>query len=126
MLAYALLTFDLKIVSRVGVDTGFWRKPDSNPRGRNYYLVVEAVSPDGRVINLPIRNEETGATESVSYWGELVDESELNRVKKEKKSTGHVRNNLFAKKPKGSLEAIYQMGPKRNGADQESGRVTKW
>ncbi len=49
--------FTLRIVNRPGEASGVWRKPEINPQGRNDYLIVEAVAPDGRVLPRSIRNE---------------------------------------------------------------------
>ena len=57
--------YTLTIVSRPGEITGVWRRPPGKSQARNYYLIVEAIAPDGRKLTLPVRNEETGATETV-------------------------------------------------------------
>jgi hypothetical protein len=42
--------YDVRIVSRPGEDTGFFRKRQDVPNGMSYYLVVEPVAPGGRVL----------------------------------------------------------------------------
>jgi hypothetical protein len=50
--------FKLRIVNRPGEASGVWREPMINTRARNYYLIVEAIAPDGKVLSRPILNEE--------------------------------------------------------------------
>src|SRR5262249_28419761 len=56
--------YTLTIVSRPGENTGVWRRPPHGNLARNYYLIVEAIAADGRKLSLPIRNEESGVTET--------------------------------------------------------------
>jgi hypothetical protein len=109
----------LTIVSRQGVDTGVWRRPPRNPNGRNYYLIVEAIAPDGRKLSLPIRNEETGQTETVSIWGMRVPQEMFERIARDKRDDGIVQLNRFGVKRRGALNAEYLM-------PFEGGMITKW
>jgi hypothetical protein len=111
--------YTLTIVSRTGADTGVWRRPPRNPNGRNYYLIVEAVTPDGRRLALPIRNEETGETETVSIWGMRVPQDMFERIARDKRDDGIVQLNRFGVKRRGALEAEYLM-------PFEGGMITKW
>ena len=43
--------YTLTIVSRPGEVTGVWRRPPGNSQARNYYLIVEAIAPDGRKLS---------------------------------------------------------------------------
>ena len=40
--------FMLRIVNRPGEASGVWREPQINTRARNYYLIVEAIAPNGQ------------------------------------------------------------------------------
>ena len=64
--------YELRIVSRPNEQSGVWREFDR--RTRNYYLVVEAVAPNGEPLRLPITSEEDGRTRGVRAWGLRVDE----------------------------------------------------
>ena len=55
--------YTLQIVSRPGEKSGVWRVPDANPDARNYYIIVEALSADGRSLQVPVVNEESGQIE---------------------------------------------------------------
>ena len=58
--------YTLQIVSRPGEKSGVWRIPEANPDARNYYIIVEALAPDGKTLQVPVVNEETGRTERAS------------------------------------------------------------
>lgn len=111
--------YTLTIVSRPGADTGVWRRPPRNPLGRNYYLIVEAVASDGRRLSLPIRNEETGETETVTMWGMRVPQEMFERIARDKRDDGIVQLNRFGVKRRGHLQPEYLM-------PFEGGMITKW
>ncbi len=62
-------SYQLMIVSRPGERSGVFRIPDRNTGARNYYLIVEAIGPDGRPIEMPITSEEDGAAKTVTQMG---------------------------------------------------------
>lgn len=109
----------LRIVSRQGERSGVWRIPDINTQARNYYIIVEAVTPKGQVITLPILNEEDGKTYSVNKWGIRVDQSLFDRIAADKKDDGIIQNNIFGIKKKGYLKPEYRM-------PTPGGTITSW
>lgn len=109
----------LTIISRPGAETGIWRRPPRNPLGRNHYLIVEAIAPDGRKLTLPIRNEETGETESVAMFGVRVPQEMFDRIARDKRDDGIVQFNRFGVKRRGQMTADYLM-------PFEGGMITKW
>jgi hypothetical protein len=109
----------LTIVSRPGAETGVWRRPPRNPSGRNHYLIVEAIASDGRKLSLPIRNEETGETETVNIFGVRVPQEMFDRIARDKRDDGIVQFNRFGVKRRGQLSAEYLM-------PFEGGMITKW
>jgi hypothetical protein len=111
--------YTLTIVSRPGESTGVWRRPPHNSAVRNYYIIVEAIAPDGRKLALPIRNEESGATETVTKFGVRVPQSVFDAVARDKRDDGIVQNNKFGVKRRGVLAVDYQM-------PFEGGFITKW
>jgi hypothetical protein len=111
--------YDVRIVYRSGEETGFWRMPPNNPVGRNYYLIVEAVAPGGRLIDVPVRNEQTQKTERVSKWAQRVTQETFDKVREEKQGTGIVSNDILGRKPRGELEPKYDV-PTPGGA------ITNW
>ncbi len=113
------LEYKLQIVTRTGEKSGFWRIPQLNTAATNYYLVVEAVDKDGQTLKLPITNEETGKTETVSMWGVRVPESAYRSVEADKRDDGIIERNVVGVKEYGFLDTDWTM-PVLGGA------VTKW
>jgi hypothetical protein len=109
----------LRIVNRTGEQTGVWRVPDLNTGARNRYILVEAVDPTGRVLRVPIRNEETRETETVAVWGLRVDEETFNAVARDKLDDGIIERDRFGYKARGELVPRYDM-PTPGGA------ITRW
>jgi len=111
--------YTLVIVSRPGEPSGVWRRPPRNSQGRNYYLIVEAISGDGRRISLPIRNEETGEMETVDKFGVRVPQQVYDAVAQDKRDDGIVQTNRFGVKQRGTLNVTYLM-------PFDGGFITKW
>jgi hypothetical protein len=107
--AVLALQYDLQVVSRPGELTGFERVPEDNPRAQNFYLVVEAIAPNGAAIRLPIRNEETQSTDSVNKWALRVDEETYRRVAADKRDDGIIQENVVGAKRRGALEPEYSI-----------------
>lgn len=113
------LTYQLMIVSRPGEPSGIYRIPDRNTAARNYYLIVEAIGADGRPIELPVRNEETGTIEKVSKWGVRVDRATYDRVGADKNDDGVIQNRKIGEKKRGFLDVNYTV-PTSGAA------ITRW
>lgn len=111
--------YTLRVVNREGVQSGFWTFPEVNTDATNYYVVVEAIDPDGEALSLPILNEENGETETVSMWGVRVPESVYNAVAADKQDDGIIQANLVGRKSDGFLDIQYAV-PVLGGA------VTRW
>src|SRR5690606_23294332 len=109
----------LRIHSKEGERSAFWRVPDLNPDATNYYLIVQAIGPDGKVLSMPITNEETGQTETVDLWGVRVPESTYRTVENDKRDDGIIERTTLGLKEYGFLDPDYVM-PVQGGA------VTKW
>lgn len=111
--------YDLRIVSRPNEQSGVYRIPDVNTGARNYYLIVEAVTPEGKVLSLPIRSEEDGKTTSVSKWGVRVPEATYEAVRRDKTDDGILQNDIVGTKPRGALQPVYKMAV-------SGGAITQW
>ncbi len=92
--------YTLRIVSRAGQSSGIWRVPDKNKRAMNFYIIVEAISPSGKVLPQYITSEETGKIKKVDQWGIRVEENVFNRIRDDKKDDGIIQKNIFGKKEK--------------------------
>ena len=111
--------YELRIVSREGARSGVWRVPQNNPNARNYYVVVEAVSADGKRLTFPITSEEDGKTSTVKQWGLRVKASVFEQIKRDKMDDGIINNKVFALKKRGYLKPEYLI-PTTGGA------ITQW
>jgi hypothetical protein len=111
--------YSLRIVNRPGERSGVYRIPDINTGARNYYIIVEAVDPTGRVLSVPIANEESGKTEVVSRWGLRVDRATFEQVAADKQDDGIIERDRFGHKSRGYLVPRYEM--RTSGA-----AITQW
>ena len=80
---------------------------DRWPDARNYYIIVEALSADGRVQQVPVLNEETGRIEHVSKWGLRVEEGVFQRIAEDKQDDGIIQQRKFGVKQSGQLQPDY-------------------
>lgn len=101
--------YQLRIVSRPGERSGVWRQSADNPSGRNYYLIVEAIAPNGAPLTIPIRNEESGRTAPVRSWGLRVDEATYERVAADKRDDGIIEQDVVGAKRRGELDPEYSV-----------------
>lgn len=111
--------YELRVVSRPGERSGVWRVPAGDSRARNYYLIVEAVAPDGTALALPIRSEEDGRTKLVRKWGLRVDAATYNRVAADKRDDGIIEQPVVGTKRRGELEPRYSV-------ETTGAAITKW
>ena len=111
--------YQLRIVSREGVRSGVWRVPQNNPNARNYYVIVEAVTADGKRLAVPVTSEEGGKTHTVKQWGLRVKKSVFEQIKRDKMDDGIINNNVFGLKKRGYLQPRYLI-PTTGGA------ITNW
>ncbi|HEX5007243.1 MAG TPA: DUF6384 family protein [Hyphomonadaceae bacterium] len=112
--------YDVRIVSRPDEDTGFWRQSNDQPNAMNYYLVVEAVAPGGRILTVPITSIETQKTERVNIWAQRVAKDTFDKTAAEKSGAGGViTNDILGHKARGELEPRFDV-PVPGGA------ITKW
>ncbi|WP_029058832.1 DUF6384 family protein [Stappia stellulata] len=112
-------TYDVRIVSRPGVPTGVTRIPDVNRATRNYYLVVEAVTPDGKVLPREIVSEEDGEATTVDIWAQRVPKPTFDAVRQDKEDDGIVQSVVLGTKASGRLQPVWN-------AAVETGAITKW
>jgi len=111
--------YTIQIVSRPEEQSGVWRIPDLNEAAKNYYVIVEAVSPAGERLDVTVENEETGKSERVRTWGVRVDEATFNAVKRDKQDDGIIENDRFGFKRRGYLKPVYEM-------PTSGGTITRW
>jgi hypothetical protein len=112
-------TYEIRIVSRPGEPSGVFRIPDVNEAARNYYLIVEAVTPGGETLSLPVTSEEDGKSASASKFGVRVPERVFDAVRRDKEADGIVDEAVIAEKPRGSLEPAWTV-------PVQDGRILEW
>jgi len=112
-------TYALNVISGPNDTSGVWRVSALNPGSRNYYLIVEAVTPDGQRVPVTVVNEETGQSETVKRWGVRVPEAFFNTIRRDKQDNGIIEQNPIGQKLRGELEPRYDF-PKEGGA------ITSW
>jgi hypothetical protein len=108
----------LRIAGRPEDDTGFFREHASF-QGRAYFVVVDAIDPRGNPVRLPIRNDETNETETVSRLAVRVPIATFNAVRNDKATNGIVQNTRLGEKRRGYLEPEFTM-------PVLDGRITRW
>ena len=101
--------YTLRVVNRPNEQSGFWTFPEVNTAATNYYIVVEALDAEGRVLSLPILNEETGQTETVPVWAVRVPEAVYNAVAADKRDNGIIEANEVGRKSDGFMQVEYIM-----------------
>jgi len=101
--------YELRVVSRPGEQSGVWRVPSDNVASQNYYLIVEAIAPNGAALKLPIRSEEDGRTRAVRTWGLRVDEDTFNKVAADKRDDGIIQKAVVGAKRRGELDPKYSV-----------------
>ena len=119
LLAALRQSYVIRVVQADGIPSGVWRIPEVNPSARNYYLVVEAVGPDGMSMPMPVTSEETQKSETVTRWGVRVSEDIFDEVRRDKSDDGIIQNDRIAEKKRGTTnpEWLIPIPP---------GAITEW
>ena len=108
----------LRIAGRPQDPTGFFRE-HARYQGRAYFIVVDALDPQGKAVQLPVRNDETNKTETVSRFAVRVPQETFDAVRADKQRHGIVQNARLGEKRRGYLEPDFRMAVLE-------GRITRW
>lgn len=111
--------YTLQVVSQPNTRSGVWRQSRNNPNAKNYYIIVEAISPEGKRIPQHITSEEDGKAKTTGMWGIRVPERVFNQIKRDKQDNGIIDNNRFGVKRRGYLTPSYQF-------PTAGGMITEW
>jgi hypothetical protein len=117
--ARLLQTFQVRVVSRPGTPSGVTRIPQANRAARNYYLIVEAIGPDGKVVSQDVTSEEDGEVKHVDIWAQRVSKGTFDAVRRDKEDDGIVQDPVLGAKARGRLEPDWSK-------PVETGAITKW
>lgn len=112
-----LQEYSLRIVA--SNPSGVWRIPPDNPKGKNFYLLVQAIGSDGKPIAMDITSEESNERRKVEIWGVRVTEAKFNAVKRDKQDDGIIQDNIVALKRRGYIEPDY-------AKDARPAFITEW
>ena len=122
----ALLQQDLAVVYDVRVvygpgeaRSGVFRIPEDVPGGRNYYLIVEAVDPAGRLVEVPVSSEEDRRSDRVTRWGQRVSEAVFQLVADDKGDDQIIQNSVIGRKSQGYLSPQYTV-------ETPGGAILEW
>lgn len=99
--------------------SGVFRIPDDVPGARNYYLIVEAVDANGRLVDVPITSEEDRRTARVTRWGQRVTEAEFRSVAEDKGDDQIIQNAVIGRKLAGYLSPAYSV-------ETPGGAILEW
>ncbi len=112
--------YQVRVVYGQGEEyTGVFRIPDDVPGGRNYYLIVEAVDPAGRLVEVPVTSEEDRKSDRVSRWGQRVSEAVFNGVAADKGDDQIVQDAVIGVKSAGYLSPQYTV-------ETPGGAILEW
>ncbi len=112
--------YDVRVVYGPGeARSGVFRIPDDAPLTRNYYLIVEAVDPAGRVIEVPVTSEEDQSVRRTKKWGQRVSEEDFNRIAADKGDDQIIQHNVIGAKQAGKLRPDYSV-------DTPGGAILEW
>jgi len=112
--------YQVRVVYGPGEEyTGVFRIPDDVPGARNYYLIVEAVDPSGRLVEVPVTSEEDRKSARVSRWGQRVAEAVFYGVAADKGDDQIVQNSVIGQKTTGYLSPQYTV-------ETPGGAILEW
>jgi len=105
---------------------GKWRYRNNNPSIRTYYVLVEAVAPNGARLAKHIWSEEDGTGATVKQWGERVPFSVYERVRLDKQDNGRIDQDVFGRKQRGRLQVDVMLRSDDGEILPRGGQITRW
>ena len=112
--------YQVRVVYGPGEEyTGVFRIPEDVPGARNYYLIVEAVDPSGRLVEVAVTSEEDRRSDRVSRWGQRVSEAVFNDVAADKGDDQIVQNSVIGQKMAGYISPQYRV-------ETPGGAILEW
>ena len=103
------VAYEVRVVYTGGRESGRARTSIDDPSVTNYYLIVEAISPTGEVLTVPVRSEETGDVRRVTMWGQRVNREDYDRVAADKLDDRIIQNAKIGEKQAGALDPEFSV-----------------
>lgn len=111
--------YQVRVVNDPDDFTGIYREHDDLPGRQNYYLIVEAVSPTGEVLDVTVRDEETNEEVRVNRWGQRVSRTVFEGVAADKQDDMIIQDAIIGQKDPGAFEPTYSVST-------PGGAITEW
>lgn len=96
-------SYQLRVVSRFNEASGIYLDSKVNSDIRNFYLITEAVTAQGEVLELPIEDEEYKTVKRVSKFGVRVPKAVFDAVAADKKDDQIIQNDIIGAKARGVI-----------------------
>ena len=101
--------YTIRVTSKPNQSSGIWRVPDANESGRNYYLIVEAIDKNNKVVALDVLSEESNKRKNVKTWGLRVSEQAFYQIAADKNDDGIIQGNRIGSKAIGFLKPTFSV-----------------
>ena len=120
--------FVLTVVSGENQKSGIDRYygADDDKRLSGYYLIVEARSPNGKVLQRNIHDIETDRIVTVKKWAEKVPKAVYDRLVTDKKADGILNETKFGEKRRGQINIDMTILGDDGLPIRRSGQITQW
>lgn len=119
-------TYEIRVVYGVNPDTGqeyrnsgVFRVYGNNDAQRSYYLIVRAYDPTGKIVSVPIQNDETLGYSRVNIWGQQVSKEVFDRIADDKADDRKIQENLIGTKRAGQYNPEFTV-------ESPGGAITEW
>ncbi len=111
--------YSIRVISKLRESSGVWRIPPGDSKSRNYYLIVEAIDSNNKVVELMVLNEENNKSARKKVWGLRVNEETFYKIASDKQDDGIIQDNKVGVKRLGYLKPDFSVPT--NGAT-----ITEW
>lgn len=111
--------YQVRVVNDPDDFTGVYREHDDLPGRQSYYLIVEAVSPTGDVLEVTVRDEEINQEVRVKRWGQRVSRTVFEGVAADKQDDMIIQDAIIGAKEPGAFEPTYSVST-------PGGAITEW
>lgn len=81
-----------RIVDRKGEKPGFWRMRGDDESTKQWFIVIEALSSDGKSFDMPVKSAATGEIKPVSKWALEITKEDYIKFSNELEKSGFITN----------------------------------